>query len=165
MAARKLANNAYIDNANLHKGFEEIGYSIDYARFRTFLTERYGVREAYMFMGFVPSNQPLYTRLREYGYTLIFKPTVPNSDGRIKGNCDAELVLHAVADYYERRFAKAVIVTSDGDFACLARFLLVKNSLDAVLSPRAGTCSTLLTRSGARITFLPEVAHLIARKH
>lgn len=42
-------------------------------------------------------------------------------DGKRKGNVDAELVLQAMIEYpnYER----AIIVTGDGDFGCLVRYL------------------------------------------
>jgi hypothetical protein len=53
-----------------------------------------------------------------------FKPVTYRGDGKAKGNVDAELVLQAMIDFdnYER----AVIVTSDGDFACLGRYLYEK---------------------------------------
>src|SRR5712664_769372 len=50
-----------------------------------------------------------------------FKEVTIRADGKPKANVDAELVLQAMLDYphYER----AVIVTNDGDFACLVRHL------------------------------------------
>ena len=42
-------------------------------------------------------------------------------EGKPKGNVDAELVLQAMIDYQD--YERAVIVTSDGDFACLVRYL------------------------------------------
>ncbi len=159
---KPLVNAAYIDNTNLYKGLEAEGFRIEYPKLRKYLTERHAVKIAYIFIGYLPGNEDRYRRLQEQGFTLIFKPTVPNKEG-IKGNCDGELILQATSDFYEKKCDKAVLVTSDGDFACLVNFLLVRNSLDSVLSPRKSTCSSLLTRSKARIVFLPEVAHLIAR--
>ena len=43
--------------------------------------------------GFIPDNQPLYTRLQKAGYTVVFKPVTYRGDGKPKGNVDAELVL------------------------------------------------------------------------
>ena len=160
---KPLENCAYIDNTNLYKGFETEGYRVEYDKLRTYLTERHGVKMAYIFIGFMPGRETLYRDLQQHGYTLVFKPTVPNKDGDTKGNCDGELILQATSDFYEKKFKNAVIVTSDGDFACLVNFLLERQSLDSVLSPRKTTCSSLLTRSKAKIVFLPEVAALIAR--
>lgn len=159
---KELVNSAYIDNTNLYKGLEAEGFRVDYTKLRKYLTERYAVKTAYIFIGFVPGNEDLYRRLQEQGFTLIFKPTVPNSEGT-KGNCDGELILQAASDFYEKKYSKAVIVTSDGDFACLVNFLLERNALDSVQSPRHKTCSTLLTGSKAKIVFLTEVVALVSR--
>ena len=89
---------------------------------------------------------------------------MPDSAGKIKGNCDAELVLQAVRDYYENGFEKAIIVSSDGDFGCLVQFLQERNKLEIVLSPRnKNKCSTLIKRFAPKLTFLPEVKHLIGK--
>ncbi|MFA6447097.1 MAG: NYN domain-containing protein [Patescibacteria group bacterium] len=59
-----------------------------------------------------------------------------------KGNCDAELVLHAMIEY--PNFDKAVIVTGDGDFYCLVKYLLEQRKLGAVLIPNKNKFSALL---------------------
>ncbi len=161
---KELKNVAYIDNTNLHKGCEAEGFNIDYAKFRTYLKERLGVGVAYIFIGYVPGNEERYKKFQERGYTLIFKPTLPDGSGKIKGNCDAELVLQATRDYYEGNFDKMIVVSSDGDFGCLIQFLQEKRKLDYVLSPRnKNKCSSLIKRLAPKITFLPEVSHLIKR--
>lgn len=155
-------NVAYIDNTNLHKSCEAEGFKIDYKKFRTYLLERLGVKTAYIFIGYVPGNEERYRKFQERGYTLIFKPTLPDGNGKIKGNCDAELVLQATRDYYENTFEKAIIVSSDGDFGCLIQFLQERDKLEIVLSPRnKNMCSSLIKRLAPKITFLPEVKDLI----
>src|SRR3989344_432800 len=121
---KELVNNAYIDNTNLYKGCEIEGFKIGYLKFRKYLQERHAVKTAYIFIGFVSGNEEMYKSFQEWGYTLIFKPTITGDNGIIKGNCDAELVLQTVSDFYEHKYAKSIIVTSDGDFACLVKFLL-----------------------------------------
>jgi uncharacterized LabA/DUF88 family protein len=50
---------------------------------------------------------------------------------------------------------RAVIVTSDGDFACLVRYLYDQHKLERVLSPDAQHCSALLKQAAReRIDFL-----------
>jgi len=161
---KELINVAYIDNTNLHKGTEAEGFLIDYKKFRIYLKEKLSVKTAYIFIGYVPGNEERYRKFQELGYTLIFKPTLPDSNGKIKGNCDAELVLQATRDYYEKTFGKMIIVSSDGDFGCLIQFLQERGSLEIVLSPRSkNKCSTLIKRLSPKLTFLPEVKHLISR--
>ncbi|MDA1337224.1 MAG: hypothetical protein O3C23_00435 [bacterium] len=57
-------NFAYIDGANLHKGIEELGWRLDYKRFRVYLKDKYVVQRAYMFLGFVAGNTNLYRNLQ-----------------------------------------------------------------------------------------------------
>jgi len=140
-------NFAYIDGANLHKGIEELGWRLDYKRFRVYLRDKYSVQRAYIFLGFVAGNTNLYRNLQDWGYTIVFKPTIPDGKGEIKGNCDAELVLRAVADMYEEQYDKAVLVSGDGDFACLVTFLVEKKRLEVVLSPSHKKASVLLRKA------------------
>jgi len=56
--------------------------------------------------------------------------------GLIKGNCDAELIVEAMSDYYENKSKLSVLISSDGDFSVLAKFLLDKKSLRVIISPR-----------------------------
>ena len=51
----------------------------------------------------------------------------------IKGNVDAELVLHVMVQY--KNFDKAIIISGDGDFHCLVEYLDEKNKLLKVLTP------------------------------
>lgn len=161
---KELKNVAYIDNTNLHKACEAEGFNIDYAKFRIYLKERWNVGVAYIFIGYVPGNEERYRKFQELGYTLIFKPTLPDGNGKIKGNCDAELVLQATRDHYENNFEKMIVVSSDGDFGCLIQFLQERERLELVLSPRnKDKCSSLIKRLSPRITFLPEVRSLIQK--
>lgn len=68
-----------------------------------------------MFLGFLPENQNMYKRFQEQDYVLIFKQVLKDKDGKVKGNCDAELVLQAMIDFAQ--YDKAIVITSDGDFA------------------------------------------------
>ena len=71
--------------------------------------------------------------MQEMGYIVILKPTLELPDGRVKGNVDAELVLHAMIEY--KKYDKAIIVTGDGDFHCLVEYLVNKDKLLLVLAP------------------------------
>jgi uncharacterized LabA/DUF88 family protein len=129
-------NFAYIDGANLHKGVLNLGWKLDYRRFRIWLRDKYGIETAYIFIGLMPSNKDLYTSLQEMGYVLVYKEVIyDGGTGRPKGNCDADLVLKTVVDYYEKRLNKAVIVASDGDYASLVNFLKEKEAFISVISP------------------------------
>jgi len=157
-------NYAYIDAANLHNGIEGLGWRLDHRRFRKYLKEKHNVGMAYYFIGHVPKYANLYKRLQESGFILVFKPTVPGADGELKGNCDAELVLEATKDFYENKYDKAILVTGDGDFACLAKFLLKKSRLGCILSPTHKRCSILLKQTSSKITYLEELREKLEYK-
>jgi uncharacterized LabA/DUF88 family protein len=128
---------AFIDSQNLNLGVRTMGWQIDYKKFRLYLKNKYGVDKAFMFIGLVSNNQKLYTQLQAAAFILIFKPTVryfENGKETVKGNVDAELVLHAAAIEYPN-YNKAIIVSGDGDFACLMEFLEDKDKLLHVFTP------------------------------
>jgi len=145
--SKKENNHAYIDSNNLNLGVKSMGWNLDFKKFRVYLKEKYGVSICYLFIGFIPENQDLYTSLQKDGYVLKFKPVLSNKDGDHKGNVDADLVLQAAIDCCEDNFNKAVIVTSDGDFYSLVKYLYDKKKLAAVLSPYLETCSVLLKKT------------------
>lgn len=139
-----MKNYAFIDGQNLHMGIRDLGWKIDYIKFRIYLKEHYEVEKVYMFMGYKPTEQQLYNFLQEAGYILVFKPILELKDGKVKGNCDAELVLQAMIEF--QNYEKAVIITGDGDFYCLIKYLQEKNKLLTVLAPSAKNCSSLIRK-------------------
>ena len=124
---------AFIDSQNLNLGVKSQGWNLDWRKFRQYLRNKYKVMEAYLFIGFRPGNQELYTSLQKMGFLLIFKPTMELPDKTVKGNVDAELVLHTMIQY--QNFDKAIIVSGDGDFFCLVEYLVQKNKLLHLFTP------------------------------
>jgi uncharacterized LabA/DUF88 family protein len=158
MQKRPLTNYAFLDHQNIHLGIRGLGWRLHWARFRIYLQEKYAVRTAYQFIGYLPENQNLYRSLQEAGYVLVFKPVLVPPGGRPKGNVDADLVLQAMIDY--RSYEKAVIVTSDGDFWSLVNYLYEQQKLKAVLSPNARVCSALLKKAAReKLQFLEPLRH------
>lgn len=150
---KKENNFAFIDSQNLNLGIQSLGWKLNYKRFRIYLKEKYKVSTAYLFIGYIPDNQDLYSSLQESGYVLVFKPTLPDKNGEVKGNVDADLVLQAMIDY--NRYGKAVIITSDGDFYSLVKYLYKNNKLKCVMSPYFKTCSALLKKTAKeKIVFM-----------
>jgi len=136
---------AFIDSQNLNLGVRSQGWKLDFKKFRLYLKNKYRVEKAYLFIGMIPGNEQLYTNLADSGYQLVFKPTISyTEDGQEshKGNVDAELVLYAAAKVFSR-YDKAVIVSGDGDFSCLAEYLLEKNKLGRIICPNKRYSSLL----------------------
>jgi uncharacterized LabA/DUF88 family protein len=124
---------AFIDSQNLNMGVRSEGWKLDYRKFRQYLKDKYGVNQAYIFIGYISGNEELYKSLQKYGFILIFKPTMELPGGAVKGNVDAELVLHTMIEY--PNFDRAIIVSGDGDFYCLVEYLEKQNKLLKVMAP------------------------------
>jgi len=146
-------NYAFIDGSNLYLGIRDLGWALDYKKFRDYLREKYNVEKAYLFIGNIPRYNFLYRSLQEKEYILILKPTIPNEQDELKGNVDADLVLQTMIDL--NKYEKAIIVSGDGDFYSLVRYLYSNNKLLRVVAPNKKQSSFLL-RSEARekIVFL-----------
>ena len=78
-------NYAFIDSQNLNLSIRDQGWKLDFKRFRKYPEDKYGVLKAFLFIGYIPTQQSLYTALQEYGYVLVFKPTLTLAEGKIKG--------------------------------------------------------------------------------
>lgn len=129
-------NYAFIDSQNLNLGIKSQGWKLDWRKFRQYLRSKYNVTKAYLFIGQVAGNEALYAFLQECGYILIFKPTLEHiKEGKveIKGNVDAELVLHSMIQF--NNYHQAIIVSGDGDFHCLIEYLAKQDKLLRVLAP------------------------------
>jgi uncharacterized LabA/DUF88 family protein len=153
-------NYAFIDSQNLNLGIKSSGWTLDFAKFRLYLKNKYGVEVAYLFIGQMAGQESLYDRLQSMGYHLIFKPTTEYKiDGKtvVKGNVDAELVLYAAAKVINK-YDKAIIVSGDGDFHCLIEYLLEKDKLAYVLVPNK-EFSKLLRRFDIYIKRIDHARH------
>lgn len=130
----KQGNNfAFIDSQNLNLGVKSQGWNLDWRKFRQYLRNKYNATEAFLFIGYKGGNESLYTNMQKMGYVVILKPTLELPDGKVKGNVDAELVLHAMIQF--KNYDKAVIVSGDGDFYCLVEYLEEKQKLLHILAP------------------------------
>ena len=136
--------------------------ALDFKKFRKYLEDKYKVSKAFIFIGYVPTNESLYISLQEYGYILIFKPTLSLPDGRVKGNIDAELVLHTMIEY--PNYDKAVIVTGDGDFHCLIEYRNKQNKLERLIVPNRYKFSSLLRKLASKITFMNDLRQKLEYK-
>lgn len=159
-----MINYAFIDSQNLNLGIRSVGWELDFKKFRIYLNDKYHVKKAFLFIGYVSTNESLYTKLQKFGYILIFKPTLDiTSKGRrvIKGNVDAELVLHTMIEIHN--FDKAIIVSGDGDFHCLVEYLDSMSKLGGLLVPNK-KFSSLLKKFNDNITRLDLLRDILEKQ-
>ncbi|MCJ7804225.1 NYN domain-containing protein [Patescibacteria group bacterium] len=154
---------AFIDSQNLNLGTSKDiyrrgkriykGWKLNFKKFRKYLADKFRISKALLFIGYIPQNKNLYRQLKQYGYELVYKPTVKDSHGKPKGNVDSELVLYAAAIEY-KNYEKAVIVAGDGDYRCLYDFLIKKKKLLRIIIPNEKSESSLLKPFQQYKTFL-----------
>jgi uncharacterized LabA/DUF88 family protein len=137
---------AFIDNQNLNATIQNLGWKIDWRKFRKFLSDKHKVSQAYMFIGYVPEFEDMYEYLHDAGFNIVLKQTYDmtkprteepqkskEEDKHIKGNVDTELVLWAMKEF--KNYNKAVIVSGDGDFYSLVEYLEEQGKLSKILTP------------------------------
>jgi uncharacterized LabA/DUF88 family protein len=148
---------AFIDSQNLNLGIQRMGWKMDWRKFRQFLSDKYNVTQAYMFIGYLAENESLYEHMHELGFLVVLKPTVDMMTAHevpdakegsaesqqnekaaedkppVKGNVDADLVLYAMKEM--PHYDQAIIVSGDGDFHGLIEYLAQQKKLAQVLTP------------------------------
>jgi uncharacterized LabA/DUF88 family protein len=153
----------YIDGNNLYRAAKELGFDIDYKKFRGWLRQKYNPEKVFLFIGLIPENTNFYNYLQNCGYILVFKQTI-SVEGKVKGNCNAELVLKVVSDFYQNEFEKCILITGDGDFGCAVQFLKENKKEVLIISPDENKCSILLRNKNVEMLFLNEHYHKLKRK-
>lgn len=158
---------AFIDSQNLNMGVGNgvvakdkliyQGWKLDFKKFRRYLSDKFRVEVAFLFIGNLPGQESLYAHLQRCGYVLILKPTTvykdENGKTKVKGNVDTDLVLYAAAREFEN-YDKAVVVTGDGDFLSLCDYLDERGKLGNIVIPNKLRYSQLLTKYASRFDFV-----------
>lgn len=151
MQNKKYNTRIYIDGANLYKALP----NIDYVKFMRFLLDKYKPKEVYIFLGYTKKQINLYKFLSNIGYKLIFRETTTDKLGNMKGNCDGELIVKSLEDFYIKGYDRSVLISGDGDFDCLVSFWKRNNINIIVLAPSKKHCSYLFRKNNSiKLTYL-----------
>ena len=146
-------NIAYIDGQNLHLGTSKEGWNIDYSRFRIYLKEKYNVTEAYYFLGFVKGEEEkLYNNLQKAGFILVFRDHSPFLLGKKKGNVDCDIIFSIMKRVIEKKkdkFDKIILVSGDGDYIKLVKYLITEKMFLKILFPNKKKSSSLYKKLGS----------------
>lgn len=163
-----MSNQAFIDGQNLYLGTKSKGWSIDHAKFRVYLADKYNVTEAYYFLGFVSEEeQYLYERLQKAGFILLFREHSSSLKGKKKGNVDCDIIFTIMRKLVEEEeFEKIVLVSGDGDYKTLVDYLVKKDRFEKILFPNKEFASSLYKKLGGEYFDYLENPHIKAKiKH
>jgi len=147
----KQNNYAFIDGQNLHLGTKECGWCVDHEKLRTYLAKKYGVTQAYYFLGFISEKeQELYAGLQKAGFILFFREHSSALKGKKKGNVDCDIIFSIMKKLVEgEEFERVVLVSGDGDYKQLVDFLIKKGKFKKILFPNKKFASSLYKSLGA----------------
>lgn len=142
---RNRLNQAFVDGQNLYMNTKAFGWSVDLARFRVYLREKYKVEVAYYFLGAVNDEHlTLYENIQKAGFILMFREHSQSMIGKKKGNVDTDIVFHIMEKVAEGEdFDKVVLVSGDGDYFKMVRYLIAKNKFEKLLAPNKKSMSSL----------------------
>ena len=140
-------NQAFIDGQNLYLGTTNAkkAWKVDLKRFRIYLREKYHVDEAYYFLGATnDAHSQLYESIQKAGFVLVFREHHQSMIGKKKGNVDTDIVFSIMKKIAEReKFDKVVLVSGDGDYIKMVKYLIKKGKLGKILAPNHRSMSSL----------------------
>ena len=158
-------NTCFIDGQNLHFGLKKLNWKLDYKKFRVHLKDKFKVEKAYYYFGFIEENvQDLYENLQEAGFIVRFRSHNRKMISQKKGNVDTEIVFDVMKllmdlekedreekdkkeDTKENRnkekHSKIILVSGDGDYFKLVKFLIEKERFEKLIYPSAKSLSSL----------------------
>jgi len=142
----KQRNYAFIDWQNLHLWTTTEWWYIDPVKFRIYLKDKYKIEKAYYFLWhIIYENNPLYTRLQEAWFIVVFKKQMEDMVTNKKWNIDSDLIFHVMEKLLEdwKKFDKIVLVSWDWDFKILVDYLIRKNRLQKILFPNKKFTSSM----------------------
>jgi len=98
------------------------------------------------------------------GTELVYKE-IYNEENKAKANCDVEIAHRMTSDILLGVAERIVLVSGDGDFACLCDFAQSKNIPIRVMAFDPKSCSRVIKRRQfTRVSYLVELGALITKE-
>ncbi len=147
-------NIAYIDWQNLHLGTKNDWWICDFRKLRVFLEDKFKVKEAYYFLWFISEEeQELYNNLQRAWFIVVFREHSSALKWNKKWNVDVDIVFEIMKKVHnDNDFNKIVLVTGDGDYIKLVRYLLRKDLLERIIFPNENH-SSLYQKLGNKVFY------------
>ncbi len=144
--------------ANLSAECRSRKINFDMYSFFVWLSDKYKPNHIYIFTGYLEKYANEYENNKTIGYQYIFKEAVYNKDEqKIKANCDVDIAIQGTFDATQNNLEKAILVTSDGDFASLVKFWQEHGVSTLVVSPASGRECSYLLRRITTVIFLSQI--------
>lgn len=155
-----MKTNIYIDAANILISAKNINFDIDLNNLFTYLKDKYPNCKIIFFIGDVKALEEIRNILDKNEIEICIKE-VAKEGGRLKANCDVELANRITIDVERNEVDLVVIMTGDGDFACLFDYAINMNKkVKCIATTYKNTSIFLRRRSFLKITFLEQLDFL-----
>ena len=115
---------AFIDASNIHYGSKDAGFTVDYAKLKSYLTSRFSVSRLFYFGAIDEAKEEeliFKEELLSLGYELKLVHLKIFKDGRKKADTDSRMTFEMMKmlDEYDR----AVVLSGDGDFYWILEYI------------------------------------------
>lgn len=131
----------FIDAANIIHCYKDTGWKINFKELKKYFESRCTLVGIYYYSAFFEESvgqKSFFEMLSRKGFILRTKKIrkITNDDGTttLKGNCDTDMVVDAVARM--REYDTAVIMSGDSDFVSLVNLLRGNNKKVIIVSTR-----------------------------
>ena len=156
---------AFIDASNIIYGAREEGWLIDQRKLFRYLKSKFRVSKAFFYYGRDSKNlkkEKFLKKLTRFGYILRVKE-IKRFGKKSKANCDVDLTMDMLI--LEKSYKRAVVLTGDGDFAPLFKYLINKKRKEIiVISSPKRTAKEIRTLIGDKHIDFGSLRYLIEFK-
>lgn len=123
----------FIDASNIIYGAKAEGWLIDQKKLYTLLKKRFKSSKAFFYYGKDsknPRKEKFLKKLKSFGYILRVKE-IKRFGKKSKANCDVDLTMDMLI--LTKEYKRAIVLTGDGDFATLFKYLIHKKRKEIIV--------------------------------
>ena len=154
----------YIDAANIIFSARNLNFDLDMLRLIRHLEDSFRPERIVYFTGNFKSMREEFEAIAAAGCELVYKE-IYNEENKAKANCDVEIAHRMTSDVLLGVVDGIVLVSGDGDFACLCDFAQSKNVPVRVMAFDPKSCSRVIKkRQFTRVSYLVELGALITKE-
>ena len=154
----------YIDAANIIFSARNLNFDLDMLRLIRHLEDSFRPERIVYFTGNFKSMREEFEAIAAAGCELVYKE-IYNEENKAKANCDVEIAHRITSDVLLGVVDGIVLVSGDGDFACLCDFAQSKNVPVRVMAFDPKSCSRVIKkRQFTRVSYLVELGALITKE-
>ncbi len=158
----------FVDGANCYYAQKELGWTVDMQKLLDYCRENGDVVGAIYYTGTAEDDSQckFLDKLAHVGYSLVTKPVKTMIDpekGLIsqKANMDVEIAVDMIK--FMGQYDEAVLVSGDGDFISVIRYLQSNNKTVKVISAQCSTARELIREMGMNHIKLDDIREKVER--